>query len=249
VEDGCRLVALETLARLRSRRGEPDATAVLQEARHILEPARPVVEWLVRVPAAEAEHAWLSGDHEAVAGLLDAPFARALARGEPWSLGEIAFWLWRVGRLDGPVAGVAEPYRLLFAGQWREAHDAWAAIGCPYEAAQGLTACDDEDALRHALEVFDTLRAHGERDAVARRLRQLGVSHIPMPRRPAGHAAADLSPREGEVLALLGEGLRNAEIAARLFVSERTVEHHVGAVLRKLGVRSRVEAGHWARQH
>ena len=60
-------------------------------------------------------------------------------------------------------------------------------------------------------------------------------------------AAAALSPREAEVLALLGARMRNAEIATALFLSERTVEHHVASLLRKLGTRSRGEAIRQAR--
>ena len=54
---------------------------------------------------------------------------------------------------------------------------------------------------------------------------------------------AGLTGRELEVLALVAEGLRNAEIAARLFVSDRTVDHHVSAIMRKLDVQSRSQAG------
>jgi DNA-binding NarL/FixJ family response regulator len=63
------------------------------------------------------------------------------------------------------------------------------------------------------------------------------------PRATTRENPAELTARELEVLGLVAEGLRNADIAERLFLSERTVAHHVSAILRKLGVRSRAQAG------
>ncbi|MFF4188758.1 response regulator [Streptomyces sp. NPDC001691] len=62
------------------------------------------------------------------------------------------------------------------------------------------------------------------------------------PPRPAPDALAALSPRELEVLTLIGQALSNPEIAARLHLSEATVKTHVSAVLRKAGLRDRVQA-------
>jgi len=74
------------------------------------------------------------------------------------------------------------------------------------------------------------------------KLREVGAS-VPRGPRPATRAnPAELTARELDVLRLLVEGKRNAEIAADLVVSRRTVDHHVSAILRKLGVRSRSEA-------
>jgi len=93
------------------------------------------------------------------------------------------------------------------------------------------------------MEELQRLGARPAADAVARRLRELGVRRLPRrPRRATAANPAGLTARELEVLALLGSDLRNADIAARLHISEKTVDHHVSAILAKLGVRSRREA-------
>ena len=95
------------------------------------------------------------------------------------------------------------------------------------------------DQARAAVGIFSELGAAPLADRGAALLRSLGVRSSG--RRPAG-ALAGLTGREQQVLDLLREGLTNAEIGGRLFVSAKTVEHHVGRVLAKLGVRSRAEA-------
>ena len=86
-------------------------------------------------------------------------------------------------------------------------------------------------------------------EIVARRLRERGARGVPRGPRPATREnPAQLTARELEVLGLVSQGLRNAEIAARLVVSEKTVDHHVSAILRKLNVRTRAQAGAEAAQ-
>jgi DNA-binding NarL/FixJ family response regulator len=116
------------------------------------------------------------------------------------------------------------------------------------ELAQVLAEDRPEAALveaRAAVEVFERLNAGRHADAAAALLRTLGV------RPSTGRASGDpdgLTRREAEVLTLLGAGLSNPEIAERLYISRKTVEHHVGNVLAKLGLRSRAEAAAFAVQ-
>jgi DNA-binding CsgD family transcriptional regulator len=167
---------------------------------------------------------------------------------DPWLTGELALWLQRAGGiLDAPLE-MAEPFALELAGQPRTAADRWSGLGCPYEAAQALAMTDDEADLRRALAEFERLAARPSVAAVTRRLRALGAKDIPRgPRRATRANAANLTRRELEILDLVALGLRDAEIADRLFLSPKTVGHHVSSILSKLGVRSRAEASNLIR--
>jgi DNA-binding CsgD family transcriptional regulator/tetratricopeptide (TPR) repeat protein len=235
-------LAFTAIGLVRARRGDPDQWAPLDAAVALVESSGEL-QRLAPVAAARAEAAWLEGAPEKVADATDPAFALALRRGAGWPLGELACWRWRAGLLDVPPPGAAEPYALQIAGDWRRAAALWQEIGCPYEAALALCDADDADTLRHALDELRRLGAEPAAAIVARRLRERGVRGVPRgPRATTRENPAGLTAREVEVLQLLGEGIRNADIAERLFLSEKTVSHHVSAILRKLGVRTRGQA-------
>jgi DNA-binding CsgD family transcriptional regulator/tetratricopeptide (TPR) repeat protein len=242
--------ALVVLGLVRARRGDAEASEPLAEAQALAEST----EELMRIgptAAARAELAWLSGDSAAVDSLTASALALATGRRVPWAAGELAYWRWRAGLRDGlPPELVAEPYRLSIAGEWARADELWDQIGCPYEAALALGDADDDAALRQSLDNLQQLDARPAAAIVARRLRERGVRGVPRgPRQTTRENPAGLTARELEVLTLLADGLRNTQIAERLVVSEKTVDHHVSAILRKLNVRTRGEAATVAIRH
>jgi DNA-binding CsgD family transcriptional regulator len=236
-----RVRALEVIGRLRARRGEAGAWAALDEGLAIVGPNE--LQEICPLRGARAETAWLEGDvvragDEAVAGL-EFGFPDDAA----WWFSELSFWAWRAGRIERLPDGSEEAYVLHSAGRHREAADAWRAIGCPYQQAMALADSGEEADLREALEVLHSLDARVLAGRVTDRLRQMGARRIPRGPRPTTRAnPARLSAREMEVLALIRDGARNADIAARLVLSPKTVDHHVSAILRKLNVRNRDEA-------
>ena len=113
-----------------------------------------------------------------------------------------------------------------------------------FELAKALATDQPEGALaeaRAALEGFERLPAARQADAVGALMRSLGSRQRRTPR-----TSGVLTKREAEVLELLGHGLTNPEIADRLYISRKTVEHHVSRLLAKLGLRSRAEAAVYA---
>jgi DNA-binding CsgD family transcriptional regulator len=237
-----RVPALLVLAQLRTRRGDPGAQELLDEALSLALPTETLMR-IGPVASARAEAAWLADDVErareealrAAPLALEGRYLRLIA-------GEVAYWLHRTGALESLPQHCPPPYALQFEGRWREAADAWAALGCPYERARALSDGDVE-AQREALEAFEALGARIDAERVRRALQAAGVRGLKRGQRASTQANPHaLTRRELEILHLLCAGLRNAQIAEKLHRSVRTVDHHVAAVFDKLGVATRAQA-------
>lgn len=237
-----RIPALRTLAHLRVRRGDPDVSGPVAEARALAGPA-PELQRSGMLALVCAEAAWLAGDLPGVVREVERVWELARQRRDPRMHGELAAWLWRAGALDQPPPGMAEPYAQEISGDWRAAALAWKMLGCPYEHACLLAWYGNEAEQREALTLLEQLGAAPAARSLRRQMRARGIRRVPR----GSHTSTRRNPfgltrREAEILALLAEGLRGPLIARRLFLAPKTVEHHISAILAKLGVSSRAEA-------
>jgi DNA-binding CsgD family transcriptional regulator/tetratricopeptide (TPR) repeat protein len=230
------------LGRLLARRGDPEAVVHLSRAWTIAEPsgeaariAGLVVDWL--------EWAWLNG--QALPAAVDVDRARNLAERHHHHefRGAILRYLARIGADVEPFEECPERFALGIFGRWRDAAALWDRLGNPYESALELLESGEVDPTLDALSILDDLGAEPAAAIARRKLRELGVRRIPRgPQLSTKENPAGLTSRQVEVLAFLVDGLTNAEIAEKLVVSTRTVDHHVSAILSKLGAATRREA-------
>jgi DNA-binding CsgD family transcriptional regulator/tetratricopeptide (TPR) repeat protein len=237
-----RVMALTFLGHMRIRRGDPDSDSPLQEARAIAS-LMDETQRLAPLADAFAEAAWLADDHETVVREVRAAYELTRSHHEPWPKGMLAVWLWRAGALDEIPTDIARPYALEISGDWQAASQVWGEVGCPYERANILAWYGGEAGQREALGVFEQLGATPAAQALRRKMRAQGMQGVPRGSRASTRLDPHgLTKREAQILGLLSQGLRNSAIAKRLFLSTKTVDHHVSSILTKLNVPSRAEA-------
>lgn len=234
--------------RIRARRGE-DAAELLGLATRL---AATTGELQRIAPAAcgAAEAAWLAGRPEEIAGLTSLAWDLAAEHPDPWLLGELRWWCTVAGVApdDGPVGAAAEPFELMAAGRWSEAAAAWEALACPLWVAYSVGFGTDAASAQRAVVILNRLGAAASIEALLRTRGERGLPRPPRPRVAARARVGHLTAREFDVLLLLAEGLSTPDMAGRLVLSPRTVEHHVSAVLTKLGEPTRARAVATARR-
>jgi DNA-binding CsgD family transcriptional regulator/tetratricopeptide (TPR) repeat protein len=233
---------LTILGRVGLRQGVRDARERLDTAWSLAEPTGDLQRtW--PVAAGQAEHAFGAGDPPPAS--LPTVFAQAVELRLPWAVGELGWWMVRTGQLaagDPRLASAAGPYAALLRDDFAGAARLWEELGCRYDAALARGLTDDPEEIAGAIGVLDELGARSDADRLAARLRQLDGRPVRRVRRATAAHPFGLTARELEVLALLRDGLTNAEIAERTFTSVKTAGHHVSAILTKLGVSSRRDA-------
>ena len=233
-----RLCPLGRLGAIQVRRGEPGAWEFLDEAIDYADGAGEP-QSIVPVRLARAEALWLEGN--LADARREAELADDAAGGcDGWDRGAVAVWLRRTGSARPPRGELAAPYQCQLDRDWAGAARLWTDLGCPYEAGMALLGSADEASLRKALWIFTDLGAPATARLTRQKMRGLAIRSIPAgPRTATREHPLGLTRREREVLDLICARHTNAEIAGKLFISVKTVDHHVSAVLAKLNAPTR----------
>lgn len=235
---------LTLLAQIKMRQGDfQSARLFLSEAKSIVVPTQEISR-IVPVYVAELELQWLTGKSILIREL-NSVFDLFRYKNHSWHYSEICYWMRKndlIIPMEDDVVQYAGPYHFEMGGEWAKAAEAWKELKSPYEEALALMSGQNHH-VKLALSILDRLGAKATYGKVRMELKKNGVKSIPRgSRNTTKRNPFQLTTRQIDVLSLLAEGLQNNEIADRLFVTSKTIEHHVSAVLSKLDVKSRSRA-------
>jgi DNA-binding CsgD family transcriptional regulator len=248
VPSGNKIIPLFIVGIIRARRNDPGAVNLLEES---LPLALKIGEMdkIAVVNSGRAEVHWLQNNLESVIDDVQLAYDKIKDGENAWEIGMLAFWLWKANRLTEIPPKIAEPYRLQIKGDWKSAAKLWEDLHCPYEQALALSD-GDEQAMKRAIEIFDSLGASATSQHIKQKMRELGIKSIPKgTRKTTRENIAGLTNRQLDILSLLNRGLSNIEIGNQLYISPKTVDHHISAILSKLNIHSRHEAAVFARSN
>ncbi|MGE5106201.1 MAG: AAA family ATPase [Sphingobacteriales bacterium] len=233
--------ALVIAATIKMRRGEPDVLPLLLEAKT---KAFETIELRRIIPALVAllEYEWITGKSFIENADLDSAISMVGQRNNVYENSEFAFWLWKARKQHLPLKDKFAGYETGSVTMAQKAAALWEKSGCPFEQTLALSEGSDAD-KRKAITIVQGLGANAVYEKMKLEMRTSGIKSIPRGIRKSTRSnPALLTGRELDVLQLLKEGMQNKEIAAKLFISAKTVDHHISAILFKLDVNSRIKA-------
>lgn len=235
------LIAALALARIKIRQGSPEAADVAMETWERAQ-RTDEIQWLAPAGAALAEQLWLGAEiDDELIDELRSVISACVDHDIGLLAGELAEFLSLAGALGEMPVEIPEPYSLLHRGDWAAAAGFWEARGIPYQLAVALSQGDTPAKLR-ALDILNDLRAVPLAGRLRSQLREAGVRAPRGPHTATRRSSLGLTRRQSQVLDLLSQSLSNNQIADHLYISTRTVENHVSAILHKLGAKNRLEA-------
>ena len=223
------------------RRGEDDALRQLTDAKTTASESMES-QRILPVLSAILEYEWITGSTVIDDKILDA--AKATIAGSETIYGnrEFVFWLRKARKQKLTLKNMQGGYDIDSTESSLKAAAFWERAGSPYEEALALFETSDDN-KRKAIAIVQQLGATAVYERMKFEMRRSGIKKIPRGIRKTTQSNPEfLTDRELDVLRLLQEGLHNKEIAARLFISAKTVDHHISAILYKLEVNSRTKA-------
>ncbi|OCX51950.1 hypothetical protein BEL04_18290 [Mucilaginibacter sp. PPCGB 2223] len=233
--------ALTVKGKIKMRRGNPESLQYLSKAK-VLAFETMELQRIAPVLASLLEYEWITGKNIIEPDIIDRTL-NILKNVDPaFENNELVFWMFKARKKKVQLKDTFEGYHAQNKKQIQNIAALWEGLGCAYEQALILFDGNDVD-KRKAINIIQKLGADAVYQKMKTEMRTSGIKSIPRGIRESTRSnKAYLTTRELDILALLKEGLQNREIAGRLFISAKTVDHHISSILLKLNVNNRIKA-------